>query len=143
MSRQGLDAGDALLPLQPEQEPARIAFDAPWKARAFAITLALAESGRVRRDAFQQLFGALIAAADRSGGGHAAPDYYTLWLTALEQLVDEALDLCSGALEAMERRVTAKAIETRHHQHVASRDEAGNLIIKPIFVEAAHNGAVA
>ena len=107
------------------------------------MTLALAESGHVPLVDFQQAFGALIADAERKEDAQGRTDYYTLWLTALERVVDSALHLRDDALASMGRRIVASAAETRHHQHLASRDAAGQLVLEPVRVDSPHGGTAA
>jgi len=55
-------------------------FDAPWQARAFALTLALHDGGHLSWSDWTAALAVEIAAApDR--------DYYDCWLTALEKLL--------------------------------------------------------
>jgi nitrile hydratase accessory protein len=57
-------------------------FDAPWQARAFAITLNLHEQGMFTWDEWSRALGEAIS---------AAPDqsYYEVWLEVLQALVIE------------------------------------------------------
>jgi nitrile hydratase accessory protein len=65
-----------------------INFATPWEARAFALALALAESGAFDWKDFQHRLIAEIAEADAvAAAGRDAPTYYECWLAALEALL--------------------------------------------------------
>jgi nitrile hydratase accessory protein len=68
--------------------PDEVVFNEPWEAHAFALALALFESGRFEWEEFRQRLIAEIAAADEAerGSGSAAT-YYECWLAALEKLL--------------------------------------------------------
>lgn len=81
---------DALEDLIARRETHEATFAAPWEARAFAIVLELAESGRITLDEFRQHLIAEISAGDdvaRAGG--QGPSYYESWLAALERILGE------------------------------------------------------
>lgn len=64
------------------------AFTEPWEARAFAVAVALSESGYFSWAEFQQSLIGEIEAAEAAGS--AAPtgtDYYHHWLGALTRLL--------------------------------------------------------
>ena len=69
--------------LKQESEPV---FAEPWQAQAFAMTIALHQSGLFSWDDWASTLGAVIGdhrdQDDRSGGR-----YYEFWLAALEQIV--------------------------------------------------------
>jgi nitrile hydratase accessory protein len=67
------------------------AFEAPWQARAFALTVALHERGLF---SWEEWTTALSRAIDRNDAEH-----YEQWLDALEQLV-----LARGLCDAEELR---------------------------------------
>jgi nitrile hydratase accessory protein len=60
-------------------------FAEPWEARAFAIAIALSESGRIEWDEFRERLIAEIGAADRANT--EAAHYYECWLRALERVL--------------------------------------------------------
>jgi nitrile hydratase accessory protein len=77
--------------------PREAAFGAPWEARAFALALALADSGALEWESFRQRLIAAIAKSDAAAvAGSDAASYYECWLGALEdslkqgQLVNES-----------------------------------------------------
>ena len=72
-----------------------VVFDAPWQARAFALTVALRREGDFPWEAFQErLVEELDAEADRdaeaaAGAGDVESSYYRAWLSAFERLLLE------------------------------------------------------
>jgi len=76
-------------------------FKEPWEARAFAITVALWQSGRFQWDDFQQRLIAEIASADAAGSADASgKDYYQHWLAALLTMLSDRGIADAPALEA-------------------------------------------
>ena len=72
-------------------------FSEPWQARAFAVAVALCQSGRFRWAEFQQSLIEEIRAAEHSGGKTVGgADYYGHWLGALTRLLD-AKGIVDGA----------------------------------------------
>jgi nitrile hydratase accessory protein len=77
--------------------PHEINFAEPWEARAFAIALALSESGRFAWEEFRQRLIAEIAQADAAAAAGAPRlDYYECWLRALEAVLG-AKGIAAGA----------------------------------------------
>jgi len=71
-----------------ELTPDQANFAEPWEARVFALTVSLAESGRLVWNEFRDLLIAEIViadAAERAGNPH--PTYYECWLAAFEKLL--------------------------------------------------------
>ena len=72
-----------------------VVFDAPWQARAFALTVALRRQGDFPWEAFQtRLVEELEASEDTTAAAGAEAVYYKAWLTAFERLLleEEVLD---------------------------------------------------
>lgn len=64
-------------------------FREPWEARAFAVAVALCETGQFRWAEFQQNLIDEIAAAERTGATTSGgTDYYRHWLSALVRLLE-------------------------------------------------------
>lgn len=77
--------------------PHEINFAQPWEARAFAIALALSESGGFAWEEFRQRLIAEIARADTEAvAGAPRLDYYECWLRALEAVLG-AKGIAEGA----------------------------------------------
>jgi nitrile hydratase accessory protein len=85
------------------------AFDAPWQARAFAITVRLNEAGHLAWPEWTQRLGAEIARA-----GDAPDAYWRAWLTALEGVLKERGIADADAIDARQRREAARM--ARDHQ---------------------------
>ena len=106
-----------------------VAFDAPWQARAFALTVALRRTGEFPWDAFQtRLVEELEASADTADvstdatGAEAA--YYEAWLAAFERLLleegvldDEALAERAAAFASGERDASEFVVGDHGHAH--------------------------
>ena len=107
-------------------------FHAPWQARAFAVAVALSESGTYEWDAFQtRLVEEIERAAGGDGGGAVATDaedaeaaedaYYRRWLAVLERILVEDGVLDPGELEsraaafAEGERDASEWVEGEHH----------------------------
>jgi len=98
------------------------AFDDPWQAQLFALTLALADQGRFRWSDWTAEFGATLK---RHGAGRmldGGQDYFAAWLETLEAMLDrEGLAPCAEAAAvkaAWERAYAA----TPHGQPVRLAD---------------------
>jgi nitrile hydratase accessory protein len=63
------------------------AFDAPWQAQAFAMTLALHDRGLFNWTEWATALGAQIRRAQEAGDPDDGSTYYLHWLAALEGLV--------------------------------------------------------
>jgi nitrile hydratase len=75
-------AGETALPRQSGE----LIFNDPWEGEAFAMAVALCESGQYPWEAFQQHLISEIAAADQQEH-EVRPTYYECWLVALETLL--------------------------------------------------------
>ena len=62
-------------------------FNEPWEARAFAMTLALHESGVFTWPQWADALSRQIAQARAAGDADLGDTYYQHWLRALESLV--------------------------------------------------------
>lgn len=124
-------AASATLPLTecpglPRGDDAEPVFRAPWQAQAFAMTVQLHARGLFSWPQWAQALGARLA---QDAGGPAAGDageaidrYYTQWLAALEDLLQQRL----GVAEEVERHVRAwdhAAHRTPHGLPIVLRDE--------------------
>jgi nitrile hydratase accessory protein len=72
-------------------------FAEPWQARAFAIALALADSGAFAWDDFRGCLIAEIAAAEKAEGAGAG--YYECWLRALEAVLGAKRIAAAGEID--------------------------------------------
>lgn len=62
-------------------------FGAPWEAQAFAMTLALHESGAFSWKEWAETLADVIAQARQRGEPDTGEHYYHHWLAALERIV--------------------------------------------------------
>jgi nitrile hydratase accessory protein len=110
-----------------------VVFDAPWQARAFALTVALRREGDFPWEAFQtRLIEELEASADGSTPAEdAEAAYYDAWLTAFERLLleaevldDEELAERVAAFASGERDASEFVVGDRGHSHDHTHDHA-------------------
>ena len=72
----------------PPRDNGELVFEAPWQSRAFGVAADLVDSGSFSWNDFrQQLIEAIQAWEALEGADQPPWDYYTCWVTALEQLV--------------------------------------------------------
>jgi nitrile hydratase accessory protein len=95
------DAPGASGESQTEAIPESPAFEEPWQAQAFAMTVALHESGLFSWSEWAIALSAEVKQPEAAVDGH---DYYEHWLAALEKLLAgkgvadrEAVDLLAAA----------------------------------------------
>ncbi len=77
----------ALAGLPPEQREA--AFNEPWEAQAFAMTVAMHSSGLFSWSEWADALGRQIKLAQANGDPDLGATYYRHWLAAIETLVQE------------------------------------------------------
>lgn len=75
-------------------------FQAPWQARAFAMTVDLHKRGVFEWSEWCETLGARIKSAQAAGDPDLGDTYYNHWLAALETLVTEKQVTSSEALAA-------------------------------------------
>ncbi len=69
--------------------PEAPAFDAPWQAQLFALTVHLSERGAFSWPDWAEAFGAEIAHRRQAAGAQdGGADYWAAWLTTLEALLE-------------------------------------------------------
>jgi nitrile hydratase accessory protein len=91
-------------------------FREPWEAQAFAITLRLYERGLFTWPEWAQALGGAIA-----GAGEAQPQYYRLWLAALEKLLAEKSLVGPGELANRQAQWREAAASTPHGEPIVLR----------------------
>lgn len=111
-------------------------FAQPWEARTFALTLALVEHKLFTLQDFQQALIARIAIHEAATCIIGTEDYYTKWIEALEYLLESKGLLKAKRLSDLEKEIVSDAASRKDHQHSMARDEAGQLKILPITVDA-------
>ncbi len=107
-----LEAGDALLPIARDREGP--IFNEPWEAQAFAMVIALHETGLFAWSEWTAALSREIAAAPQSGDQDPDDSYYRRWLAALESLVIEK-GAASRAALASRKAAWARAAEATPH----------------------------
>jgi nitrile hydratase accessory protein len=71
-------------PAAPPRANGELVFDAPWQSRAFGVTAALADAGRLEWADFQAALIRRVGQADAAGEDTGTPDgYWRCWLDAL------------------------------------------------------------
>jgi nitrile hydratase accessory protein len=117
-------SGQAAVPLQ-EGEPV---FQAPWEARAFAMTLALFEQGQYSWKEFQEILIDEIESSAASGeeGGDTSPAYYEHWLSAVEQLLRRKGVIISGQLETRASELSAAPSRYDDHEDEPTDHDRGD-----------------
>lgn len=109
-------------------------FPEPWAARAFALTLALAETGRIGLSEFQGALTAAVAALERQEDNPDGLAYHTAWVEALTTLLGSRGLLHEQRLAVVERAAVAEAASVKAHQHACVRDAEGRPRIAPLVV---------
>jgi nitrile hydratase accessory protein len=98
-------------PAAPPRSNGELLFAEPWESRAFAMAVALSESGVVTWREFQA---ALIARIERYDETSTEWCYYGQWLGALEDVLDDRSAVRSHDVTA---RATALARRPAGHDH--------------------------
>ncbi|WP_439815434.1 nitrile hydratase accessory protein [Zavarzinia sp. CC-PAN008] len=111
-----------------------VAFAEPWAARAFGLTLALAEAGLFTLKDFQQALIDDIGAYEKAGCIADETTYYTRWIGALAALLRARDLLPEDRLQALEAHLAAEAEARRQHQHHVARNPDGSLRVGPLAV---------
>ena len=95
------------------------AFEEPWHAQVFALTVHLNESGRFTWAQWVERFSATLArhglARDLDGGA----DYFTAWLECLEAILADADSASPQEVEQMRRNWERAYLTTPHGDPVS------------------------
>ena len=101
------------------------AFEAPWHAQIFALTVHLNEAGHFVWADWAQRFGATLKrhgiAKDLNGG----EDYFTAWLETLEHFLAEMGMADPGAVATLKADWEAAYLRTPHGEPVKLDDAVG------------------
>ena len=95
---------DASGPAAPPRRNGELVFEAPWESRAFGLTVALAEAGKIPWDRFRARLIAEIGRAER----WATFSYWACWLAALEQTCAERRLCTADEVEAVTITLAAR-----------------------------------
>ncbi len=96
----------------PQDAPA---FDAPWQAQAFALTVALAEAGHFT---WGQWTDALSSRLHGPGAAPDGSDYFDHWLDTLQSLLSDRGLAAQPQVEALTRAWQRAALATPHGQPI-------------------------
>ena len=98
------------------------AFEAPWQAQLFAMTVAASEAGLFPWSEWAEIFGAELAARGDAADGNEG--YYAAWLAAFSSLLDRLGHADDPQVAALARAWQAAARATPHGQAI-TLDAAG------------------
>lgn len=101
-------------PAAPPRSNGELVFAEPWQGRAFGLTMALVDCGAISYAAFRDRLIARIASWEQAHPEGDDFSYYTCWLAALEQELDESQLVDAGDLAA---RSAAFAVRPPGHDH--------------------------
>lgn len=90
------------------------AFDEPWQAQIFALTVALSEAGHFGWPAWTEAFGAMLKEQGRARVLDGGDDYWQAWLETLEGLLARAGLAGPDEVEAMRRAWRSAYLATPH-----------------------------
>ena len=94
-----------------------VTFSLPWMARAFAVTVSASHSAQFTLTEFQGVLIETIKSHESSGIPIVSEeDYYTCWLNALTELLQQKALLAEGQLHDAETRVHER-LAALHHDH--------------------------
>ncbi len=100
-------------PAAPPRANGELVFDAPWQSRAFGVTAALAEAGRLDWADFQAALITSVGHADTDGEDTGTPDrYWRCWLDALGTVTGAA-----GQIDPARWRERAEVFAERSPGH--------------------------
>ena len=101
------------------------AFEAPWHAQVFALTVHLNEAGAFEWPAWAARFGAELAERGLSKELNGGSDYFEAWLAALEAFLSELELAKTGDLHALRSAWETAYLNTPHGQPVRLDETAG------------------
>jgi len=94
------------------------AFEAPWHAQLFALTVHLNETGLFDWPDWAARFGATLKAHRLAKELNGGDDYFSAWLETLEKLMKDLGLAEAGALAAMQDRWKTAYLNTPHGRPV-------------------------
>lgn len=92
-------------------------FPAPWAARAFALTVALADRGVVGWDDWSRVLGSKVALIGAAETGDAEA-YWRAWLAALEEILGRSGVAAEGELATLRDAWLRAAAATPHGEPI-------------------------
>lgn len=94
------------------------AFEAPWHAQVFALTVHLNAEGHFSWGDWAARFGATLARHGLTRELNGGEDYFAAWLETLEAFLGELGLAASGDLAALKERWAAAYLATPHGEPV-------------------------
>tara|TARA_Y100001970_G_scaffold73428_1_gene93175 strand:+ start:1883 stop:2221 length:339 start_codon:yes stop_codon:yes gene_type:complete len=102
-------------PAAPPRDNGELVFEAPWQSRAFGVAADLVDSGHFTWNDFREyLIEAIVEWETLESSGQQSWDYYSCWVTALEQIL-KSRELLEG--DEFETRATHYASRPHGHDH--------------------------
>ena len=101
------------------------AFEAPWHAQVFALTVHLNESGQFSWGDWAARFGATLRRHGLSRDLNGGEDYFAAWLETLEDLLAERGMAEAGDVSALRDAWEAAYLRTPHGAPVRLDDAPG------------------
>ena len=111
-------SNEMLIPIAAERPYDYRAFDAPWHAQIFALTVHLAESGLFSWAEWTELLGSELRKNDNASTIDSNEFYYDAWLRALEKLMLRLNFSAQDELDLMRIRWEQAYLSTPHGQPV-------------------------
>jgi nitrile hydratase accessory protein len=94
------------------------AFEAPWHAELFALTVAMNEAGHFTWPEWVEIFAAQLRQDGQGTDLNGGDDYFEAWLTALERMLDQRGIATAGLLEELKAAWSDAYLATPHGQPV-------------------------
>jgi nitrile hydratase accessory protein len=99
------------------------AFEAPWHAQLFALTVHLNETGRFTWPEWAETFGATLRQHGLSKELNGGEDYFMAWLDALETLLVSSGTARLGDLSDLKEAWTQAYVATPHGVPVRLKED--------------------
>jgi nitrile hydratase accessory protein len=119
-----LAAAEPVAPI-PRDADGALAFEAPWQAQAFAMTLVLHERGLFTWNEWASTLATEISRAQAAGDPDDGSTYYRHWLAAIERLVVDKGVATSGHLDTRRAAWDRAAHATPHGQPILLDNDPG------------------
>ncbi|TCL09016.1 nitrile hydratase accessory protein [Shimia isoporae] len=94
------------------------AFEAPWHAQVFALTVAMNEAGQFAWTEWAETFGATLKTRGLAKELDGGDDYFNAWLEALETILRDKGLAAAADIEQMRAEWEGAYLSTPHGQPV-------------------------
>lgn len=98
------------------------AFEAPWHAQVFALTVHLNQTGRLDWSDWAARFGETLRLHGLAKELNGGEDYFMAWLATLEAFLDESVGVDRSEVSRMRSAWEAAYLATPHGAPVSLRD---------------------